>query len=88
MPYINEEVRKDLMNVGLGDLLHYIERATPPGNLNYIITMILSKALGENPNYARFNEIIGVLECCKLEMYRRKIAKYEEQKIKENGDVY
>lgn len=88
MPYINEETRKALMNVGLGDLLNIIERSTSPGDLNYIITMILSKALGENPNYARFNEIIGVLECCKLEMYRRKIAKYEDQKIKENGDVY
>ena len=88
MPYINEEVRTVWMNMGLEDLLRYIKRATPPGDLNYIITMILSKALGENPNYARFNEIIGVLECCKLEMYRRKIAKYEDQKIKENGDVY
>lgn len=88
MPYINEEIRKVWMNMGLEELLNYMKRSTPPGDLNYIITMILSKALGENPNYARFNEIIGVLECCKLEMYRRKIAEYENQKIKENGDVY
>ncbi|MCK4359188.1 MAG: hypothetical protein KAW92_10700 [Candidatus Cloacimonetes bacterium] len=88
MPYINKDRRTALMDVGLEELLSYIVRSTPPGDLNYIITMILSKALGENPNYARFNEIMGIIECCKQEIYRRKIAKYEDQKIKENGDVY
>ena len=72
----------------LKHLLDQIDFETVAGDLNYIITMILSKALGENPNYARLNEIMGVLECCKLEMYRRKVAKYEDQKISENGDVY
>ena len=88
MPYIKEDERIAWMHNGLIDLLRYIRKDESPGDLNYIITMILSKALGENPNYARFNEIIGVLECCKLEMYRRKVAKYEDQKISENGDVY
>jgi hypothetical protein len=30
---------------------------------------------------------MGVLESAKLELYRRKIAPYEDDKIAENGDV-
>ena len=30
---------------------------------------------------------MGVLECCKLEFYRRVAAPYEDIKIEENGDV-
>jgi hypothetical protein len=29
-----------------------------------------------------------VLECIKQEFYRRKLAPYEEAKIKENGDLW
>ena len=32
--------------------------------------------------------LIGVLECAKLELYRRVAAPYEDDKIDENGDVY
>jgi hypothetical protein len=35
-----------------------------------------------------YNDVIGALECCKLELYRRMVAPYENTKIKENGDVY
>jgi hypothetical protein len=31
--------------------------------------------------------VIGALENCKMELYRRKIAPYEDIKIEENGDV-
>lgn len=33
-------------------------------------------------------EIIGVLRCASNELYRRKIALYEDKKIQDNGDVY
>jgi len=32
--------------------------------------------------------VIGALEACKLEFYRRAVVPYEDKKIKENGDVY
>jgi len=32
--------------------------------------------------------VTGVLECAKLELYRRIAAPYEDTKIEENGDVY
>jgi hypothetical protein len=31
--------------------------------------------------------LIGMLECAKLELYRRSVANYEDEKILENGDV-
>ena len=58
------------------------------GGLNYILTttcLYYLKTKGES--YQTYNDIIGALECCKLELYRRKISPYEDIKIKENGDV-
>lgn len=59
-----------------------------PGELNYMVTMVVKEFLGDKPNYDRFNAAIGALESAKLELYRRMIAPYEDTKIKENGDVY
>ena len=39
-------------------------------------------------SYATINDIIGALEGAKMEFYRRVVAPYEDEKIKENGDVY
>lgn len=55
------------------------------GCLNYLMTKILKKAY--KPKYFNYNRIMGLLECIKLEFYRRQIAGYEDGKIKENGDV-
>jgi hypothetical protein len=38
-------------------------------------------------NYQHFNDVLGALEGAKLELYRRRIAPYEDTKIVENGDV-
>jgi hypothetical protein len=66
------------------------------GQLNCAITMLIQKFMndtcppqaGMHPNYAMYNDMIGVLECCKLELYRRMVAPYEDVKCAENGDVY
>jgi hypothetical protein len=58
------------------------------GELNYVITQFIKLYLGPKPNYAKYNGAIGVLECAKLELYRRKVAPYEDTKILENGDAY
>ena len=58
------------------------------GVLNYTITRLLSGVLDFNkPRYTKFNTALGVLEGVKLELYRRRVAPYEESKILENGDV-
>jgi hypothetical protein len=61
-----------------------------PSELDYAITRLLNGHLQrkERLAYAELNEAIGALECAKLELYRRKVAPYEDGKIAENGDVY
>lgn len=80
MPYINTIDRPRLD-----------EGAVPrtAGELNYAITKLVDAYLLEaGLNYAHLNDAIGVLECAKLELYRRIAAPYEDQKISTNGDVY
>jgi len=59
------------------------------GDLNYFITTIVNWYINEHgKSYSTLNEVIGVLECAKLELYRRIVAPYEDTKIDQNGDVY
>jgi Domain of unknown function (DUF6899) len=61
------------------------------GELNYLVTRLVDGYLGrKGVSYANLNEVVGVLECAKLELYRRIVARYEDRKIAdpENGDVY
>ncbi len=75
----------------LRDSVSHSHMATHPGTLNYIITRLCDYWCrdwqGES-NYAKYNTVIGVLECVKQEFYRRQIAPYEDVKCEENGDVY
>lgn len=87
MPYI-EETQKEVCNSLLKEVLDKVCYKTKTGILNYIITKILLKAIGQTPTYSRYNELVGVLECAKLELYRRAIVPYEEKKKEKNGDVY
>lgn len=61
-----------------------------PGELNYVVTRLIDQYLRDRGGlrYAQINEVIGVLECAKLELYRRLAAPYEDRKIAENGDTY
>ena len=80
MPYVKQSDRIRLDNG---------EDAQTAGELNYIITKTVDAYLNRTPrSYANLNEAIGVLECAKLELYRRIVAEYEDTKITENGDVY
>lgn len=83
MPYIREHLRQEM------DEAHNLQQvhAFDSGSLNYVITKLVHKYLGPSPNYMELNSVIGVLECAKLELYRRVVAPYEDKKIKENGDV-
>ena len=54
-----------------------------------MISSLIDEYLHEyGKNYTNINEVIGVLECAKLELYRRVAAPYEDEKIEQNGDVY
>lgn len=88
MPYIEKQDRGTLNNC-LKPLLDYIAVAgITAGELNYCITKLVRAFLGDAFNYTRLNSTVGVLECAKLELYRRMVAPYEDRKCAENGDVY
>jgi hypothetical protein len=84
MPYIDAESRSELdSTMGIDGIITF---KPTPGELNYIITKLL---LATEPKcYRDFNELVGVLECCKLEFYSRAVRKYEDEKIAQNGDIY
>ena len=80
MPYIKPHLR---VSMDSGQL------PTCPGELNYCITQLIDGYLQRNPrSYMRINEVIGVLECAKLEAYRRIAVPYEDIQHAANGDVY
>lgn len=85
MPYITKTEREYFKK-----LVDHInsDGIVKPGHLNYLFTILCNNHLTfKGESYATYNEIIGALECCKLEYYRRKIASYENLKVEENGDV-
>lgn len=88
MPYINKKSKLHIDHQL--DLLLELVPKLSEGELNYVITRIVDTHLlrGERINYSRINSIIGVLECAKLEVYRRLAAPYEDAKREQNGDVY
>lgn len=57
------------------------------GELNYIFTKIINAYMQSGESYQNYNDVVGALEGCKLELYRIKIAPYEDKKRVENGDV-
>ena len=80
MPYIKQDRRKALLK---GDI------PMNPGELNFLFsTTSLSYLLKHGTTYQNINDIIGALEGCKLELYARVARPYEDNKIKENGDIF
>jgi hypothetical protein len=67
---------------------HGIDGVGTAGELNYFLTRMILEYLGNYPKYKDFNEVLGVLTAIPLELYRRKIADYEDDKKERNGDVY
>jgi hypothetical protein len=88
VPYIKKEQRKivDEKIIHLAEAIKTCGVENRAGVLNYSISILLKELY--NTKYAEVNEAIGMLECTKQEYYRRIAAPYEDQKIKENGDVY
>ena len=59
------------------------------GELNYSLTKMVHEYIVNKGgiNYSNINEVIGVLECAKQELYRVLAAPYEDEKKNENGHV-
>lgn len=87
MPYVKPESRVKYEKV-LDELIGILKSLPVDevdGELNYVVTKILKQIYPVR--YFQINKAIGVLECVKLEFYRRVAAPYEDKKIKESGDI-
>ncbi len=79
MPYIKENSRYDVFDRG----------PINAGELNFCITSLIRDYWAKPASgYQSINDILGALEGAKMEFYRRIVVPFEEQKIKENGDVF
>ncbi len=98
MPYISQARRGDLdhaivmLKAALTQGVNRDEDALD-GDLNYTITRLFEvvpvvRGLPERVwRYRLCNLVVGMLECCKMEFYRRLVGPYEDKAIEKNGDV-
>ncbi len=79
MPYIPNSEKDKVDNDNL---------IVSAGQFNYALHQLISIYIEQNDfNYQTCNDIVGALECAKMELYRRSVAPYEDAKILQNGDV-
>ena len=85
MPYIKQEDREDIDIIV--DVNAYHLKCN--GHLNYFICKLFLKLMRVNGGmtYNKAKEFIGELECAKLEIYRKFISPYEDEKEAENGKL-
>lgn len=63
--------------------------AETEGELNFQISRLLNKYMVRHGlSYGRMGDCTSACENAAAEFRRRVMAKYEDQKIEENGDVY
>ena len=87
MPYIPDTQRNDIHNDLLAEGLDFWPENA--AELNYIVSELINNFLSQKGlNYSNVNEMIGALECCKMELYRVVATPYEDRKMQENGPVY
>ena len=87
MPYIDPLSRSTIDDIVRQLSAYNVDKALIPvdtcGELNYAISTLVDQYITNRCGlYGAINEVIGVLECAKLELYRRIAAPYED------GDVY
>ena len=85
MPYIKGGWKREELD-RLAEQLLLTGKIT--GNINYMLFKLCKLYIKESgESYAAYKNFIGELEMCKLELYRMLIAKYENKKKKENGNI-
>ena len=88
MPYVKQEKRFWLDQI--------VEKMASPnkispegvkvdGDLNYILYAYCKRHI--TPSYNNYKNFCGELRQCATEIERRILAPYEDEKIRENGDV-
>lgn len=81
-PYIKLEGRPDMDEIV--DLM--VKKGVKAnGDLNYVLFKFAKYHI--TPSYNNYKNFCGELQECAVEIRRQILAKYENTKIKENGDV-
>lgn len=89
MPYITQTERERFQPVLVPLVAELFRKKSSIGVLNYLITILCKGYIQSNGcSYETLNAVVGALECAKLEFSRRFVNPYEDEKIKENGDIY
>ena len=83
MPYITK-VKRERIDWIIDNLIAELDDSGFIGSLNYTLFRMAKQLCFRYRDYAEF---FGELESAKAEIYRRLVAPYENEKIKENGDV-
>ena len=81
MPYIKQD-RRPALDKHVDKL-----EITNCGELNYVITRLIHNYIREWLSYGAINQVIGVLSCVSMELYRMIASPYEDTKRRENGPV-
>lgn len=80
MPYI-EQWKREEMDI----IVDALTMALPDGRLNYVLFKLCKDTVV--PSYNNYKNFIAELNECAEEIRRRLLATYEDEKIKENGDI-
>ena len=93
MPYI-EQSRRDVYEESINNIVNEMFRKSVTdenavsGELNYIIFSIMKRYVkAKGKRYFRMQNLLGALDCCSKEFYRKVVAPYEDEAIEKNGDV-
>lgn len=82
MPYIRQSERDQVEGGG------YLTPQTADVLCYTISSICVGYLRVHGQHYSTLNDILGALEGAKLEFYRRVVAPYEDDRLRENGDVY
>lgn len=92
MPYIKQTLR-DKLDHDIDELCSNVfidyKDDEIEGIANYVISRYLNSLFNKKYGlrYFTINRMVGVLECVKLELYRRLASPYEDNCINKNGDI-
>jgi len=82
MPYVKPSARP-FLDIIVSEMERYNIKAN--GDLNYILYAYCKRNVV--PGYGNYKNFCGELRQCATEIERRLLSSYEDEKIKENGDV-
>jgi hypothetical protein len=90
VPYIKPEHRYHVdehIDFLVRALKHDIDDEDVDGIANYIITSILCEIFLSKLRYRNIARLLGCLEACKMEFYRRIAEPYEDEAVCKHGDI-